>query len=194
VIAVRPAGPSDVPAIAGLHCRSFPESLAARLGPAWIAARYRAQLADAGWRLYVADPACAGFLAIRLPGAEMHARAPLAAAVVHLLADGDAIGWLTYAARLAWHGWRGGDAPPWPPDAAAIDYVAVDASRRGQGVGGALMAAALADPATADLGWAVTTTADNAAAVALYQRHRFMAGERWRGYDGRAYVRLHRRA
>jgi len=117
---------------------------------------------------------------------------PWAPTLAHLLGLGRPLDWLANAARLTWHELRGRGAPPWPIGAAAIDYLAVDEAHRGSGVGTALVTAALA--AHPALAWAVTTTADNAVALSLYRRHGFISRERWRGYDGREYVRLHRPA
>jgi ribosomal protein S18 acetylase RimI-like enzyme len=215
VTGVRLARLADVPAIARQHCRAFPESLASQLGAAWIAGGYRRRLADPGSRLYVVEGV--GFLASRLPAtparwlaapdtsllplgegtqkgpsAAIGAR-PVAAALAHLLRTGRLAGWLLDAAGLAWHEVAGGGAPPAPAGAASIDYVAVAPEARGRGMGRELVRAALADPAAADLAWIVGTTADNVAALALYAGHGFEPRERWTGYDGRAYVRLHRR-
>jgi ribosomal protein S18 acetylase RimI-like enzyme len=198
VIATRLATARDVAAIARLHCLSFPESLAARLGPTWIAATYDRLLRDPTARLHVAPDAHPSFIAVRLPPppeAELPASRPLplAAALAHLLRTGQLPAWLASAAALALHDLRGRGAPRLPAGAASIDYVAVAPGHRRRGIAHALVAAALADPTAADLSWVVGTTADNAPALALYARHDFAPRERWTGYDGRPYVRLHRR-
>jgi ribosomal protein S18 acetylase RimI-like enzyme len=201
---VRLATAADVPAIATLHCRTFRASLASQLGPAWIAATYRRLLDEPATRLYVVSRG--GYLAATLPTASPLPRFPasgagsaggtashpLAAAIAHLLRAGQLPAWLAAAAGLALHDLRGRGAPPPPPGAATIDYLAVAPDQRGRGIGNALVEAALADPAAAGLAWAVGAEADNAPALALYARHRFEPRERWQGYDGRPYVRLHR--
>jgi ribosomal protein S18 acetylase RimI-like enzyme len=212
---VRLASAADLQAIATLHGRTFQASLASQLGPTWLAATYRSLLADPRARLYVAPRG--GFLAATLPpasplplgegqgeGVEMGAEVPAsprlrapasppyAAALAHLLRTGQLTSWLAAAAGLALDGLRGRGAPRLPPGTATIDYLAVAPDRRGRGVGSALVEAALADPAATGLPWAVGAEADNAPALALYARHGFVPRERWDGYDGRSYVRLHR--
>jgi ribosomal protein S18 acetylase RimI-like enzyme len=212
---VRLASAADLPAIASLHGRTFPASLASQLGPTWLAAVYRRRLDDPAARLYVVPRT--GYLAATHPSASplplgaasrpaeegqgqgarmgrvgLAASPPYAAALAHLLRTGQLPSWLAAAAGLALHGLRGRGAPRLPPDAATIDYLAVAPDRRGRGVGSALVEAALVDPAAAGLPWAVGAEADNAPALALYARHGFVPRERWDGYDGRSYVRLHR--
>jgi ribosomal protein S18 acetylase RimI-like enzyme len=192
VTVVRPAESCDLPAVVSLHLASFPESLASRLGPTWVGASYGRALASEDDLLLVGGArAVLGFVHARRATSDRRARRlPVALAAREAL-RADPAGIALAGARLLAHELLGRGAPA-APDAASIEYLAVAAGARGQGLGSALLAGALDWPAAASGPWVVTTTADNAAALALYRAHGFADRERWRGYDGRAYVRLHR--
>jgi ribosomal protein S18 acetylase RimI-like enzyme len=173
---VRPGLPGDAATIAALHAQRIGEGFLVSLGPRFLTRLYRRIAVSPGSVLLVAeaDSAVVGFVAATTGTRRLYIDFLRHDAVPAGLA---ALPALLRSPKRVWETLRYGAGDDELP-AAEVLSIAVAEEAAGQGVGGALLAAAL-DGLTRHgaVEAQVVTAAGNAAALAMYER----AGFRRRG-------------
>lgn len=186
---IRVGRSGDLERVVDLHAATFHDGIGPLLGRKWTRARYAGLLARSGHVTVACQgDLVVGFVSVRVPGVALER--PFRAAIGHGIRGGTVFAVAWRGLRALYHEVRGRGAAKPPLGAWAIDYIAVDARHRGQGIASALVRAAM--DLAPDQIWVVTTTVDNRAAIRAYQKAGFHEHASWIGFDARRYVRLRR--
>jgi ribosomal protein S18 acetylase RimI-like enzyme len=170
---LRAGRADDAPAIAALHAERIGEGFLVTLGPRFLARLYRRIALSPTAVLVVAesDDRIVGFVAAARSTRRLYGEFLRRDAVPAGLAAAPAV---IRAPRRVWETLRYGTAGDGDLPDAEVLSIAVAADAGGRGIGGALLAAALAELAVTGVPAArVVTAVGNDAALAMYERAGF---------------------